>query len=147
MNARTGGPSRRKARELAFRVVYQADLLGDPVTDAWARARAEDEEELGDDPRELIDDIVGAVAKRGAEIDALLVEAAEHWELDRLAATDRAVLRSAVAELLARPGVPVRVVLDEAITIARKFGSGESGGFVNGVLDKVARRLRPEELA
>ena len=146
MTARTGGVSRRRARELAFRVVYQADLLGDPVTEAWSRARAE-EAELGDDPRSLVEDIVNAVAQRGAEIDGLLSEAAENWDFDRLAATDRAVLRSAVAELLARPGMPVRVVLDEAITIARKFGSEESGRFVNGVLDKVARRLRPEELS
>jgi N utilization substance protein B len=146
VNARTGGTSRRRARELAFRLVYQADLLGDPVVEAWSRTR-EEEQDLGDDPRELVEDIVTALSRRGPEVDALLVEAAEHWELDRLAATDRAVLRIAIAELLARPGMPVRVVLDEAITIARKFGSEESGRFVNGVLDKVARRLRPEELS
>ena len=64
----------------------------------------------------------------------------------RLAATDRSVLRAAVAELMARPGTPVRVVLDEAIELARRYGSAESGGFVNGVLDQVARHLRPEEL-
>jgi N utilization substance protein B len=146
VTARTGSAPRRRARELAFRVLYQADLMGDPVTDAWSRARAE-EEELEDDLRELVEDIIGAVARQGAEIDALLTEAAEHWELDRLAATDRAVLRSAIAELFARPGVPVRVVLDEAITLAKRFGSEESGRFVNGVLDRVARRLRPEELS
>ena len=146
MTARTGSAPRRRARELAFRVLYQSDLMGDPVTDAWSRARAE-EEDLTDDLRELVEDIVGAVARQGTEIDALLTEAAEHWELDRLAATDRAVLRSAIAELLARPGVPVRVVLDEAITLAKRFGSEESGRFVNGVLDRVARRLRPEELS
>ncbi len=146
MTARTGSAPRRRARELAFRVLYQADLLGDPVTDAWTRAR-EDEEALDDDPRELVEDIVRTVANQGAEIDAMLTEAAEHWELARLAATDRAVLRSATAELIARPGMPVRVVLDEAITLAKRFGSEESGGFVNGVLDRVARRLRPEELS
>ena len=146
MTARTGSAPRRRARELAFRVLYQSDMMGDPVTDAWSRARAE-EVDLDDDPRSLVEDIVSTVAIQGAEIDALLVEAAEHWELDRLAATDRAVLRSAVAELLARPGMPVRVVLDEAITLAKKFGSEESGRFVNGVLDRIARRLRPEELA
>jgi N utilization substance protein B len=63
----------------------------------------------------------------------------------RLAATDRAVLRVSVAELLARAGSPARVVLDEAIDIARTFGSAESGRFVNGVLDRAARRLRPAE--
>jgi N utilization substance protein B len=146
VTGQTGNASRRRARELAFRVLYQSDLLGDPVTDAWARAR-EQEEALGDDPRELVEDIVRTITSQGAEIDAMLTEAAEHWELARLAATDRAVLRSATAELIARPGMPVRVVLDEAITLARKFGSEESGGFVNGVLDRVARRLRPEELS
>lgn len=146
MTAQTGSPARRRARELAFRVLYQSDMMGDPVTDAWSRALAE-EVDLGDDPRSLVDDIVSMFAKQGSEIDALLVEAAENWQLDRLAATDRAVLRSAIAELLARPGMPVRVVLDEAITLAKKFGSEESGRFVNGVLDRVAHKLRPAELS
>ena len=57
----------------------------------------------------------------------------------------RAIFEAA-AELLARPGTPARVVLDEAVEIARRYGSAESGGFVNGVLDRVARRLRPGEL-
>jgi len=139
VSAQTGSAARR-------RVLYQSDMMGDPVTDAWSRALAE-EEDLGDDPRSLVEDIVAMVAKQGAEIDALLVEAAENWQLDRLAATDRAVLRSAIAELLARPGMPVRVVLDEAITLAKKFGSEESGRFVNGVLDRVAHKLRPAELS
>jgi N utilization substance protein B len=147
VTARTGSAPRRRARELAFRVLYQADLLGDPVTDAWAKAREDEEAPLDDDPRELVEDIVRTIASHGAEIDAMLTEAAEHWELARLAATDRAVMRSATAELIARPGMPVRVVLDEAITLAKRFGSEESGGFVNGVLDRVARRLRPEELS
>jgi N utilization substance protein B len=67
------------------------------------------------------------------------------WSLPRLAATDRAVLRIGVAELLARPGSPARVVLDESIDMASHYGSDGSGGFVNGVLDKVARTLRPDE--
>ena len=71
---------------------------------------------------------------------------ARHWELDRLAATDRSVLRIATAELLGRPGTPARVILDEAIEIARRFGSEESARFVNGVLDQVARTLRPGEV-
>jgi N utilization substance protein B len=146
VTAQTGSPARRRARELAFRVLYQSDMMGDPVADAWARALAE-EVDLGDDPRSLVDDIVAMVARQGPEIDALLVEAAENWQLDRLAATDRAVMRSAIAELLARPGMPVRVVLDEAITLAKKFGSEESGRFVNGVLDRVAHKLRPAELS
>jgi N utilization substance protein B len=80
-------------------------------------------------------------------VDAVLVAALDRWPLERLAATDRAVLRIAAAELRARAGSPARVVIDEAIEIARRFGGEGSGGFVNGVLDKLARALRPEELA
>jgi N utilization substance protein B len=136
---------RRKAREVAFRLAYQADLAGESARDAWQRSR--DEEELTEDQRGLVEDVVRTLSTHAEEIDRLLAEAAEHWQLGRLAATDRAVLRGAVAELLARPGVPARVVLDEAITLAGRYGSADSGRFVNGVLDRVARSLRPEELS
>lgn len=137
---------RRRARELVFRAAYQSDLLGDAIGDTW-RAIREAEESLGDDPLELAEDLVGTLARRPDEVDAAVRTAAEHWEMDRLAATDRAVLRAAVAELLGRTGTPARVVLDEAITIAKRYGSDASGSFVNGVLDRVARRLRPEEFS
>ena len=101
---------------------------------------------LSDDQRELVDDVMRLLEARVAEVDAMLAAACAHWPLERLAATDRAVLRVAVAELMARPGTPARVVLDEAIDLARRYGSAGSGGFVNGVLDQLVRRLRPEEL-
>ena len=88
---------------------------------------------------------MGVLAHRGAEVDRELAQAAEHWPLERLAATDRSVLRVAVAELLGQLGTPARVVVDEAIEIARRYGSEDSGRFVNGVLDRLARRLRPDE--
>ena len=135
--------TRRHAREVAFRIAYQADVAGDAYVLAWSLRR--DEEPLTDDQRELIEDIVRALESRGPEVDALLQQAAEHWPLGRLAATDRAVLRVAIAELLARDGSPSRVVLDEAIDIARRYGSEESGRFVNGVLDRAVRTLRPAE--
>jgi N utilization substance protein B len=136
--------ARRRARELLFRLAYQADLLGERYANVWSGAR--EAEHLSDDQRTLIDDVMGLLESRGAEVDAILGQAAQHWELERLAATDRSVLRTATAELLSRPGTPVRVVLDEAIEIAKRFGSEESGRFVNGVLDRVARALRAEEL-
>jgi len=136
---------RRRAREVAFRLAYQADLAGESAGDAWQRSRGE--EPLTEDQLGLVEDVVRTLSTLADEVDRLLAEAAEHWQLDRLAATDRAVLRGAVAELLARPGVPARVVLDEAITLAGRYGSADSGRFVNGVLDRVARRLRPEELS
>lgn len=141
---RRGSTARRVARELAFRVAYQEALTGDGFAATWAAVG--EGGSWSADQRELVGDVVALLETRRAEVDALLGEACTRWPLERLAATDRAVLRSAVAELLARPGTPVRVVLDESIEIARRFGSAESGGFVNGVLDQVARRLRPGEL-
>jgi len=139
--------ARRRAREVAFRVAYQADIAGDDYAAAW-RLRREAEDRLTADQLELVEDVVGALVARGAEVDeALRGSLGERWTLARLAATDRAVLRVALAELLARPGSPARVVLDEAIEIARTYGSEESGAFVNGVLDHAARALRPAEFA
>lgn len=135
--------SRRRAREVAFRVAYQADIAGDAYEAAWL-AR-EPQEKLTGDQRELVEDVVRTLATRAEDVDAQIRAAAERWPIERLAATDRSVLRAAVAELLARPGSPARVVLDEAIEIARRFGSDDSGRFVNGVLDRVARTLRPAE--
>ena len=141
--SRSAETARRRARELAFRTAYQADLIGDPIGEVWAEA--EREAGLTDDQRALAGDVIGMLAREPAAVDAALQEAADHWEIERLAATDRAVLRAAAAELMARPGVPARVVLDEAIELAKRFGSEASGRFVNGVLDRVAHRLRPGE--
>jgi transcription antitermination protein NusB len=138
------GP-RRRAREVAFRVAFQADVLGDAFAETWEARRAE--EHLSDEQAELVQDVVRTLTGKGAEIDGLLRGAAAHWPLERLAGTDRAVLRSAVAELLSRAGTPARVVIDEAIEIAKEFGAEESGRFVNGVLDTIARGLRPAEFA
>jgi N utilization substance protein B len=130
---------------VAFRVAYQADVAGDAYPFAWS-LRREQEASLTADQLELIDTLVSALESRGAEIDAELQTSVEgRWPMARLAATDRAVLRVATAELMTRAGSPARVVLDEAIEIARTYGSEESGGFVNGVLDRTARRLRPAE--
>ena len=141
---RRGSTARRVARELAFRVAYQEGLTGDGFLATW-NAVAEGGS-WSADQRALVGEVVAVLETRLAEVGASLREACAHWPLERLAATDRAVLRAAAAELLARPGTPARVVLDEAVEIARRYGSAESGGFVNGVLDQVARRLRPGEL-
>ncbi len=137
------GRRRRQARELAFRVIFQADVAGGALGEAWALRR--EEERPGKDARALVEDVIATLNGRSDEVDGILRECAENWALDRMSATDRAVLRSAIAELLARPGTPSRVVLDEAIEIAKRFGAADSGRFVNGVLDRAAKRLRPGE--
>ena len=135
---------RRKAREAAFQAAYQADLMGESYATAWASARPQ--AGLDEDQGQLVEDVIGTLERQGAEVDDALRAAAERWEIGRLAAPDRAVLRAAVGELIGRPGTPARVILNEAIEIARRFGSENSGRFVNGVLDRVARTLRPGEL-
>ena len=136
--------ARRHAREVAFRVAYQADVTSDTFAQVWTALQ--EAERLSEDQTQLVADVVNCLERRLAEVDAALADAAENWSLARLAATDRSVLRAAAAELLSRPGTPARVVLDEAIEIAKRYGSEASGRFVNGVLDRVARRLREGEL-
>ena len=135
---------RRRAREAAFRVAFEADLMREPFIETWSRLK--ETFHLSDDQRQLVDDVVDTLERQRETVDDALRAAAEHWEIERLAATDRSVLRAAVAELIGRPGTPVRVILNEAIEIAKRYGSEESGRFVNGVLDRVARALRPQEL-
>ena len=138
------GATRRHAREVAFRLAYQADVMAEGFDADWSARCAE--EQLAPDQSELVRDVLGVLNRRSAEVDELIRTAARNWEMDRLAATDRSVLRIATAELIGRPGTPARVILDEAIEIARRFGSEESARFVNGVLDHVARLLRPGEV-
>lgn len=138
------GSGRRRAREVAFRLAYQSDVMGESLERDVMAATGEDP--LGPDQAELVADILRVLQSRGAEVDERVRAAARNWELERLAATDRSVLRIATAELIGRPGTPARVILDEAIEIARRYGSEESARFVNGVLDHVARSLRPGEV-
>jgi transcription antitermination factor NusB len=84
----------------------------------------------------------GAKAQQ-ATIDRIITESTEHWELERMAVVDRNILRMAVYELLYEPGVPGKVAINEAIEIAKKFGTRESSRFINGILDRVHRELRP----
>ena len=137
------GP-RRRARELLLRVLYQSEVTGDPLSATWTDVAAE--ERLPSETETYARDLCSVLGDRLSEVDALVRRHLDNWSLERLGATDRGVLRLATAELLVMRGTPARVVLDEAVDIARKFGRDESGDFVNGVLDRVARELRPGEL-
>jgi N utilization substance protein B len=90
--------------------------------------------------------LASGVASRLAEIDELVERYANDWALDRMPAVDRQLLRIAVYELIAEPTVPVAVIIDEAVDLAKIFSTDESGKFVNGVLAAVAARTRPGEV-
>jgi N utilization substance protein B len=127
-----------------FRLLYQADLTHDSIAALWKGAR--EAERLPGEADEYVDALVVALEEDMAGLDRRIALALERWNMERLAATDRSVLRLATAELVHLPGTPARVLIDEAVTIARKYGREESGRFVNGVLDRLARDVRPGEL-
>ena len=133
---------RRKAREVALQFLYQLDQTGaaDPApfeSDFWKRHPVDEE------ARAFAASLVRGAKLQQAKIDAIIAESAEHWDLDRMAVVDRNILRMAVYELLCEPGVPAKVAINEAIEIAKKFGTTESSRFINGVLDRIHRELRP----
>ena len=98
-----------------------------------------------DEVKAFVGEQVQRFLDHGAEIDAKLAEAAQNWSVERMASLDRDVLRIAVGELLWAPEVPVEVAINEAVELAKKYGTPDSGRFVNGVLSRFAEdgaRLR-----
>ncbi|HVT78919.1 MAG TPA: transcription antitermination factor NusB [Acidimicrobiales bacterium] len=123
------------ARERALELLYEADAKSAPVDDVLAALP------VAPDPYAV--DIVTGVSEHRAEIDAVIKRLAPDWPVERMPAVDRAVLRVGVYELTQRPDVPTAVVLDEAVALAKRYSTEESGRFVNGVLAAAARELRP----
>ena len=127
-----------------MQALYRAEVVGNVAAEARQElADANLPEEVRDHALLLFDQVVS----NRERIDSVLREALTRWDLKRVAIVEACVLRIGAAELLFEPEVPARVVLDEAIEIAKEFGSGESGRFVNGVLDRVSREHRGEETA
>jgi N utilization substance protein B len=132
--------TRRKSRELALQMLFQADMGGQGM-DEVRRTFWGERGTVAQDVRDFAEDLFRTAMERGGEIDELIERHAQHWRMERMAAVDRNVLRSGVAEFLAFPRTPKPVVINEALEIARKFSSPESVQFINGVLDSVAREL------
>ncbi len=138
---------RHRAREVALRAVYQASVGGVAVREAIALV-----ELSGDDDGVPLDDAGRTFALRLADgawaardtLDALIAPHSVNWRLERLATIDRLLLRQAVHEWLTEPATPPRVVLSEALELARRYSGDEAVRFVNGVLDAVFRQLKQE---
>jgi transcription antitermination protein NusB len=147
--AKAGTIRRSLARLAAVQALYQLDLSDAPVDSVIdeLRERGEDEESLGEADDPLFADLVRGAAANRDDLDGLLNEAlAPDWTLPRLEAVLRALLRAGAYELLARLEIPARVTLNEYVDLAHAFFAGKEPGLVNAVLDRVARRLRPDEL-
>jgi len=131
---------RRKSRELAMQMLYQADLgkqTPDQVRATFWKAADEVEPEV----RGFAEDLFRAAIAHQEQIDELLVANSRHWKIERMPAVDRNLLRMAVGEMLGFRGTPFPIVINEALEIARRYCATESINFLNGMLDSIARSL------
>ncbi|MGH9565494.1 MAG: transcription antitermination factor NusB [Candidatus Angelobacter sp.] len=131
--------TRRKSRELCLQMLFQWDMAKQAPEQVrngfWA-----ERPEVDAETREFANDLFRIATERQEQIDALIQKHAQHWRVDRMAAVDRNVLRTGVAELTGYK-TPRPVVINEALEIARKFSAPESVQFINGVLDSVGKEL------
>lgn len=131
---------RHKAREFAIQVLYQIEMqAAEPkaVFDLFWRS-----EEVQEDIRSFSTGLVDGVYRNRSEIDQLIEKHSHHWRLPRMAVVDRNILRLGVYELLYLHDIPTSVILNEAVELAKKFGTEDSGAFINGILDRVAKETR-----
>jgi len=137
--------SRRLAREAAFIALFQVDIGKCRVQQALRRSledyRLDAEEIL------FVEELVNNTVKNREQLDEIIKKHLVKWELERLSATDRNLLRLALYEILYRPDIPPAVSINEALELAKKYGStGEAVGFVNGVLDRAVGEAFKSEL-
>ncbi|MES1209282.1 MAG: transcription antitermination factor NusB [Pseudomonadota bacterium] len=151
------GP-RRRSREIALQVLHQIDLGGAAVLDPKqmiaryfahlasdsAPVTDEEDEPAAGAPRvdhALVEELVSGVTEHRAEIDALLTGLSPNWRLERMGVVERNIIRIALYELRYAPNVPMPVVLNEAIELAKRYGTADGIAFVNGLLDRAASEL------
>ncbi len=132
--------ARRKARETALQALYQVETTGENVD----RALGDFAEsfELSDKAAGFAWALVRGVLDRRGDIDAEIEAVTANWKFERLSRIDLCAIRVAVYEMMESGELPVEIIIDEAVEIARKFGTAESSKFVNGVLDSIAKRVR-----
>ncbi len=128
---------RRSSRRQAVFILYQGDLLRLDAEGALQRAE-------NDQASEFARRIVRGVQSERGRVDELLGHHLSGWSVDRLGVLERAILRVAVYEMLEEQDVPLAVVIDEAVNLAKRFCSSEAGAFINGVLGGVAKAVRPD---
>ena len=129
--------SRRRARVAALQALFEADTSEHAPLDALRRIVAR--ERLGREAAAFARDLIEGIVAQQDEIDAIIAKAAPAWPVEQLPAVDRNVLRLALREMLGDNGAPVGAVINEAVELAKSFGSESSSRFVNGVLGSIER--------
>jgi transcription antitermination protein NusB len=132
---------RRRAREAALSILYQLEFHPGKLEAVFHAFWAD--HPLPPEVRVFAEDLVAGTVAHREEIDALIARYAEHWRFSRIALVDRNILRVATYEFLFHKDIPEKVIINEAIEIAKQYGSEDSGRFVNGILDKVRTITRP----
>ena len=126
---------RRKSREFALQVLYQLDII---KQDAIKTLSQFQDHFLGNGERDdFMERLVLGVHNRSQEIDRFIEKYSENWRLNRMTIIDRAILRMATFDLLYCKEIPPKVTLNEAIELGKRFGSEDSGRFINGILDRI----------
>jgi N utilization substance protein B len=144
---RAGRQTRHQAREAALQMLYQWEVGRASMADVRRTFWLHDEppaNALTDEHRAFAEALAAGVTDHVDAIDPLIAEAAEHWRLERMNVLDRLILRMAVYEFLHEPDTPARVVINEALELARTFSHDDAVRFINGLLDAIRRRLSRE---
>jgi N utilization substance protein B len=127
---------RRRARSQALQALYEIDSVGHPEDEVIARYG----EDLSPEARDFMKQLVHGTLKSEVEVDSMLEESAPEWPISELAVIDRNILRLSVWELIIWGETPVKVAINEAVELAKKYGSDSAPRFVNGVLGTLASR-------
>lgn len=131
--------SRRRARVVAFQTLYEVDTVGHPAAETLERLA--DEAPLAEAQRSFAAELVESVLGNLDRIDELIARAAPQWPVRQLPPVDRNILRLAIGEILGNNRTPIRAVINEAVELAKTYGSDNSAKFVNGVLGSVSGTL------
>ena len=132
--------TRRKSRELCLQMLFQGDM-GKQTPEQVRKTFWAERAEVDEATRGFADDLFQVATERRQEIDELIQKHAQHWRMERMAAVDRNLLRTSVAEFVGYNHTPRPIIINEALEIARKFSTPESVQFINGVLDSVGKEL------
>lgn len=134
---------RRKSREHALKILYRKDITKENINEIiksyW------EESKVNSDIKGFSIQLAKGTTSNIGKIDRCIKKVSEHWSLDRMSVIDRNILRAAVHELLFMKDIPPKVAIDEAIEIAKKFGTDDSADFVNGLLDKIKSEMEKAE--
>jgi N utilization substance protein B len=130
---------RRKARELVLKSLYSWEISGNEAEEVFNDLLSR--EELDPSSKLFAGGLFKKVVENQKKIDELIKENVQHWDFSRIAVVDKNILRMGICEFLYIEDIPLKVSLDEAIELAKKYGSEDSGSFVNGVLDAIAKKI------